>query len=321
MNGFNDVFPVSTSTEPYRKKTDEELEKLARAHSFRKKNRFSKEVLYIFETVYSNYAKNLISNLSIRFRSNINIHLESIRPMIYNDYAKTIASDSVISTFTLSPMNGMFLLIFNNEFGYLCIDALCGGGFIEGVVNKEFTDVEKTILKIVSESFVQPQQYYWREFLNVTTSVKSVDYNPISVQFIEDSESVLVVNISLEVGGYLFPVQMIFPYSSIENVVEELSAANRKNDDTKEPNDKSRDAIKHHILDSGVSMNAILGQQQIPVSSVTDFNVGDTIVFDRKVDDLLELLVEDEEAFLVQLGLSNGKKAVQIMELKEEGAQ
>lgn len=298
------------------KRTNEELEKIAKIYSFKKANRFTKDMIYVFETIYSSYAKNLISNLNIRFGATMNVSFEGITTGVYEEYVKTLPIDCVITTFKLTPMQGLFLLVHENDFGYCAIEGLCGGGAPGNEqLNREFTDVEKALLKVVADYFIQPQRYYWKEFTSVTPTVKSIDFNPMAIQFIDDNEAVLIVNIAIEIGEKLYPIRFIFPYSSLSNVVDKVFKLSKKAERVVQPEQK--ELVASHVLNSEVELEAILGKTVISLAQVKRLSVGDVLTLNTKISDLLTLRVGKKEQFKVQPGISDDQLSVQIIQVEK----
>lgn len=298
------------------KRTNEELEKVAKIYSFKKANRFTKDMIYVFETIYSSYAKNLISNLNIRFGIPMNVSLEGISTGVYEEYAKAMPTDCVITTFKLAPMQGLFLMIHDNEFGFRAIEGLCGGGGSDfEKLNREFTDVEKSLLKIVGEHLIQPQRYYWREFTSVTPTVKSIDFNPMAIQFIDDNEPVLVVGISIELGDKLYPIKIIFPYNSLANVVDRVFTLGKKTEAVIDAEQKA--IIQSHTLKTTVEVDAVLGHANISLAEAKNLAVGDVLILNSKITDLLKVRVGGVECFEAQPGTSNEQMSVQIVKVNK----
>lgn len=298
------------------KRTNDELEKVAKIYSFKKANRFTKDMIYVFETIYSSYAKNLISNLNIRFGIPMNVILEGISTGVYEEHAKAMPTDCVITTFKLAPMQGLFLMIHDNEFGFRAIEGLCGGGSSDyEKLNREFTDVEKNLLKIVAEHLIQPQRYYWREFTSVTPTVKSIDFNPMAIQFVDDNEPVLVVSISIELGDRVYPIKFIFPYNSLSNVVDRVFTLSKKTEATVDAEQQA--IIQSHAMKTTVEVDALLGRAKISLGEARALDVGDVVILDTKITDLLKVRVGGVNCFEAQPGTSSKQMSVQIVKVNK----
>lgn len=300
-----------------KKRTNEELEKIAKIYSFKKANRFTKDMIYVFETIYSSYAKNLISNLNIRFGVPMNVVLEGITTGVYEEHTKAMPTDCVITTFKLAPMQGLFLMIHDNEFGFRAIEGLCGGGSSEYErLNREFTDVEKNLLKIVAEHLIQPQRYYWKEFTSVTPTVKSIDFNPMAIQFVDDNEAILVVSISIELGDRVYPIKFIFPYNSLVNVVDKVFTLSKKAETTVDAEQSA--IIQSRALKTSVEVDAVLGTAKISLGQARNLDVGDVIILNSKITDLLRVRIGGVDCFEAHPGMSDEKISVQIVKINKK---
>lgn len=314
---------ISYSNTKRHRKTEEEIRRTARLYDFKKTNRFSKDLHYVFECVYSNYVRVLSNYLFVRLGTNMKLNLESIGQMTYLDYVMNTSVDTVTAVFNLAPMKGSCLLNIKNDFAFMCIDNICGGSFENNPLTRDFTAIEKQLLKIVANFFIEPQQSCWNEFLTVEPSLKALEFNPLVIQLTSDNESVLVVDITIEVGGQEYPVKLAFPYVSLENIVDQLVIHNNRDQIALDPDEHSTSVIKSHIIQSDVDINVVLGQKNVPLAYISNLKVGDVISLDCKFNDLLPLQIEGKTHFYVQPGMNKNKLAVQVVEIEnleiEEG--
>ncbi|MGL4373947.1 MAG: FliM/FliN family flagellar motor switch protein, partial [Turicibacter sp.] len=153
--------------------------------------------------------------------------------------------------------------------------------------------------------------------------LKALEFNPLVIQLTSDNESVLVVDITIEVGGQEYPVKLAFPYVSLENIVDQLVIHNNRDQIALDPDENSTSIIKSHIIQSDVEIDVVLGQKNVPLAYVSNLKVGDVISLDCKFNDLLPLQIEGKTHFYVQPGMNKNKLAVQVVEIEsleiEEG--
>jgi flagellar motor switch protein FliM len=67
-----------------------------------------------------------------------------------------------------------------------------------------------------------------------------------------------------------------------------------------------------------VELTAVLGHTEVRLEDFLQFEVGDVILLEQKINDPMNLLVEGRPMFAVQAGIFQGKRAIQLLAEKEE---
>ena len=313
---------VSYNRSKHERRSDAELKALAVSYDFKKTNRFPKESMYILESVYSNYARLLTNTLSARLGSQINVQIESISQMKYIDYTLQNLNDGVTSVFTMEPLQGSFFLNIHNSLAFMCIDSICGGSIGYKPINREYTEIEKKLLSILIGYFLDPLKKSWQDYIKLSPTFKSLEFNLFNLQYIGDDESIAAVDITIQVGeNNYYPISYILPYRSIESILENFSKIINPDQQTVSPTKESMASIENQLKSSEIEMKVILGKTNLEISKISQLKVGEVIPLTSKVNDLLPLVTEDSTYFYVQPGMCSNKLAVQVVEILNEMAK
>lgn len=313
---------VSYNRSKHERRSDAELKSLAVSYDFKKTNRFPKESMYILESVYSNYARLLTNTLSTRLGSQINVQIESIAQMKYIDYTLQNLNDGVTSIFTMDPLQGAFFLNIHNSLAFMCIDSICGGSIDYTPINREYTEIEKKLLSILIGYFLDPLKKSWQDYMKLSPTFKSLEFNLFNLQYIGDDESIAAVDITIQVGEKnYYPISYILPYRSMESILENFSKIINPDQQTISSTKESMSSIEHQLKSSEIEMKVILGKTDLEISKISQLKVGEIISLNSKVNDLLPLVTEDSTYFYVQPGMYNNKLAVQVVEILNEMAK
>lgn len=299
-----------------RAKTQEEMQRLARIYDVKRTNRFNKEYVHFFESIYRNYARLLSNSLFVRFRIPMKLRLAEMSQVSYLEYVMDLPKDSVTTVYTLFPLKGPFCMTFDRCFSFLAVDSLLGGSFInEAPERREFTDVEKGIIRMAANAFVSPQDQCYSEYGRVDSAIRSIEFNPVLMQICSDDESVLVLDFVLEANEKEFPIKIAIPYGSIENLSEVLQIVRHQEDLLDAPTEESREKLDYHLKQARVESSVILGETKLTLHQLENLKEGQLIKLDRQVGAFLDFKVEDQVRFKVQPGVSGQKMAVQITEI------
>lgn len=300
-----------------RPRSQEELQSVARAYDVRRTNRFTKESINLFESVYRNYARILSNSLFLRFRVPMKLKLNQLYQTTYLNYVMNLSTNTLTTVYTMFPVKGPLCMTFDRQFAFLAIDAVLGGSFSNQAPDREFTEVEKGVLRIVSNAFIEPQEQCWHEYGRVDPAIRSVEFNPVLMQLCPEDESLLIMDFVLEANDVEYPVKIAIPYSSIENLPEVLQLVRHRDQELGAPTKESREQLDYHLKQTSVDCSTLLGRATLSVLQVNQLQVGDIVKLDRKVGEFLDMKVADQVHFKVQPGLAKNTMAVQVMEVVE----
>jgi len=300
-----------------KRRSDEELQRLAKTYDFKGGPRVPKEFIHVLEKIYTNYARSLTNMLSVRLGTPAGVRLDSISQMKYLDYMLLHHEQIATCIFTLQPMIEPLYLNIDAQLAFLCIDSICGGKINYQPINRSFTEVEKKLLGTLSEYFLSPLQQSVMDYFDAKYEITEMEYDLFSVGAITDHEKIIVVNLEVKVNkDHLFPISFIMPDQSMEAILERI----RKRTIAGARNEKiDRENIvflETQLKSSDVEMQILLGQASLSVSQLHEMKAGDVIKLDRRVQDLLPAVTQNVTNFYVQPGTHQGNKlAVQVVEV------
>lgn len=294
----------------------EHNERVVRHYDFKETNRFPKECMQILHTIYANYVRALTSNLAARIGRAVDVELKSISQMTFEEYDVMSRTDNVTFIFEMEPMDRFFYLNLSNEIAFVCIDSICGGSVEYKQVAREFTDLEKSLLNLIAAYLLEPVNSSWKNYLDVKTKFKSIELHLENTQYFTPQDLIVLVDFVIIMSdGSKYSLNFILPYHSMENQIDNLISANQINLKTMEPCESSMDLIGQHLKNSLVDLEVVLGKTTLTLSEINQLQVGNVFSVDRKVGELLPLVVENQAYFLGQLGILKKKLAIQVLEV------
>ena len=115
-------------------------------------------------------------------------------------------------------------------------------------------------------------------------------------------------------------VNICIPHYVIEPILPSLSsrlwfATSNK----REVTETERDALETGISRTKINMTAVVGGSNITVSELLNLQKGDIILLNKKVEDPLEIYVENQLKFKAKPGIKKKNVAVMITEVVEGG--
>jgi flagellar motor switch protein FliM len=202
--------------------------------------------------------------------------------------------------------------------GYAIIDRLLGGEGSALERNRDFSEIELSILERIFTICVNLLREPWKNVVEINPRLERIETNSQFAQIISPSETIAIITISLKIGDVSGLMNICLPYTCLEGVMDKLntkywfSTMQDKDDKT------YGDAIETLISKAQVPIKAVLGKSTISVADFANLQLGDIIKIDRRVDDELDIYVGDIRKFTALPGSFNDNYAVRITEILRE---
>jgi flagellar motor switch protein FliM len=146
----------------------------------------------------------------------------------------------------------------------------------------------------------------------MTFSIDATESNPQLVQIVPPNEVVVVIGFELKMSNRAGTMNLCIPYNVIEPVMEKLSAQSWFSAAKNQKSDEIEKAVKGSLGRAGVEVTAILAETTISVHDLLMMSPGDTIVTDKRADQPVVVMVEEEKKFLARVGQARGNRALRI---------
>lgn len=290
-------------------------------YDFRSPKKFSKDHITTLEMVHENYARIISGYLSAQVRTNVQIKVAIVDQVTYEEFIRSISSPTMLVVYKMPPLVGSLLLEMNPQFVFQVLDILFGGEGSTVYKTREFTEIEKTVIRSIGEKLIEDLKLAWEDVLDVQPELLDIETNPALNQTMAPNEPVAIITLSVKMNGIQTYLNLCIPYLAIEKVMDKLIVkywfTGAYNDD-KSPVGK---IIEKRLQNVTLSMSAVLGKTQIPVKSFIDLQVGDVIRLDQSVNLPLDMYVGGKLHYKVIPGIHNKKKAVQVGEIIEKDVE
>lgn len=292
----------------------------SKPYDFRRPNKFSKEHLRSLEMLHQNFARLLTSFFSGYLRAAINVEVASVGQMIYEEFMRSIPSPTVLTIFECSPLEGAAIMETNSQVIFPLIDLMFGGPGSATDKSRELTDIEMTVIKRLYNKVLEHLAAAWHDLYEIEPAVSSIESNPRMQQLYSPNEVVALVTFSVSIEeeprGLM---NLCMPYIVLEPAISKLSVRQQFLRQSGGPKDNEIKWIKHWLGFSDVNMEVVLGETNVTVSDFLQLQKNDVLVLSKRLDQDMEMLVENELKFGVQAGRINKNLAVQVVSLIEGG--
>ncbi len=232
----------------------------------------------------------------------------------FNPFMMKIPLPASFSIFSMRPLKENALLIIDARLVFTVISVLFGGPAkpfkVEG---REFTKLEMKIVQDFVDTMLKTFEEVWESLYPIEVELVSIELNPSLAKIVSPNEKIVVVECSLDIGGYEAPFFFVFPqgmFMPIKDIIYSQSPL------TEDPVWKEN--LTERILKTKLKLTLELIRKNFKVRDVLSWDIGTELKFDVSKDDEFPLYVEDSKKFLAKIGKVDKKYAAMITKFINE---
>lgn len=292
-------------------------EKRVKLYDFRRPSKFSKEHVRVFDMIHENFARSVSTYLSGRVRTFVSINLASIDQITYEEFIRSLPAPAFIVVFSAPEFVGSAILEMNLELFYAILDLILGGPGTTNV-KRPPTEIEISIMRKEVMNILANLAQAWGDVYAFSPTIESIENNPQFVQIAPPSEMILLISLFLTIGKTEGFMNVCWPSSLMEPLMDRLSSRNWfKVAKKEEASEKLQKDLVENLGQMNVAINAVLGEAILTVREILELEVGDVIRLKSHKDEDITLQVQGKTKFLARPGTYKGYRAVKITKVVE----
>lgn len=289
-----------------------------RGYDFSRASKFSKDQIRTIQMIHETFARLFSSTLSAKIRALTKIKVVSVEEVTFEDFINTVSSPSIISIFSLPPMEGNAVLDISPQIGFPLMDRLLGGNGLEEEEPRELTDIEMNLMESILLDALGFLKEAWSNVITLSPKLELLESNPYFVQIVPPSEMILLVNFEAQIGEKTGRMNIAVPYVLLEKVLSRLSITQWFATFRRTVSEDTRRMVEGRLLKTSVPIVVQLGKTKITLKDFLNLAEGDIIQIDRRVSDELDVIVGDRRKFKGRPGRIGKRTAVRTTEVVRE---
>ena len=293
-------------------------EKQVREYDFKRPSKFSKEHLRTLEIIFDHYGRLLSTHLPAYLRKTVQVEVMNSEAVTYAEFSNALANPVLLGVVNFSPLKGNIVIELASNLGYIIIDRMLGGNGEPLDKNREFSEIEISIIERVFGICVNLLREPWQNVVAIEPRLERIETNSQFAQIISPSEMIAIVTIDIKIGDVQGLMNICLPFLCLEEIMDKLNTKYWFS--TLQETDESdyQNVIESLISKAPIPMKAVLGKSSIPVLDFVNLQVGDVIRLDSKVEDELDVYVGNMLKFTALPGSSGENYAVKITSIIRE---
>ena len=295
-----------------------EDEKQVKNYDFSRPTKFSKEHLRTLEIIFEHYSRLISTNLPVYLRKNVQVSVASSETVTFSEFSNALSNPSVLGIVNFAPLNGNIIIEIATNLCYAMLDRMLGGSGQPLEKNRDFSDIELTILQKLLVMFTQLMREPWKNVVEISPVLSRLETNPQFAQVIAPSDMIAIVTLNMKIGDVEGMVNICLPFFTLEDVMDKLNTKYWFSTMQENHDEHYEEYIESMIRRVDIPIKAVLGKSTISVNDFLNLQVGDCIRLDSRVDTDMNVYVGNIKKFTALPGTDRDSYAVQITSVIRE---
>jgi flagellar motor switch protein FliM len=293
-------------------------EKQVKNYDFARPAKFSKEHLRTLEIIFEHYSRLLSTELPAYLRKQCSVEVKNSEVVIYSEFSNALSNPVLLGVVNFDPLKGNAIMEIGSNLGFAIIDRLLGGSGVALDKNRDFSEIELTILERIFNICVNLLHDPWKSVVEIEPRLERIETNSQFAQIISPSETIAIITMTVSIGDVDGLMNVCLPYTCLESVMDKLNTKYWFSKSQDFGSGTYEDDMEALISKALVPVKAILGTSQISIEEFANIQPGDIIRLNRAVEDELDIYVGDIHKFTALPGSFDGKYAVRITDIIRE---
>ncbi len=294
-------------------------EKQVKNYDFRRPAKFSKEHLRTLEIIYEHYGRLVSTNLPVYLRKNVQVNVASSETVTFSEFTNALSNPIIMGVVNFVPLVGNIIVDLSTNLGYTIVDRMLGGSGEPLEKNREFSEIELTIIEKILVICMQLMREPWKNVLEINPVLERLETNPQFAQIIAPNDMVAIVTLNVKIGEVQGFMNMCLPFSTLEDIMDKLNTKYWYANMQQIRDEEYEEHIESLIRRVDIPMRAVLGKSIVSINDFSNLQVGDVIRLDTHVDSELSVYVGNIRKFTALPGASKDNYAVRVTSVIREG--
>lgn len=270
----------------------------------------------VLEIVNDRFARLCTNALSNAVRKRVEINPISIDMVKFGEFLRSLPVPTSINIFKMDPLRGNAIMIVDSRLVFALVENVFGGaGSQPKIEGREFTRIEQAVIDKIVKIALENMEESWRPVHDVKLELLRSEINPQFATIVPPSDVVVIITFEVELDTSLGTMIVCLPYATIEPIRSKLHASFQT--ERLEIDHVWLSRLKERLLETPVELKVHFGDTTITGNQLLRMQVGDVLVLDTDIEDLLSCTVAGVKKYEGIPGTLKAMKSFQIIKENE----
>jgi flagellar motor switch protein FliM len=273
----------------------------------------SYERLPMLEIVFDRLVRLMTTSLRNFTSDNVEVSLDNISSIRFGDYLNSIPLPAILAVFRAEELDNYGLLTVDSNLIYSIVDVLLGGRRgtaamrIEG---RPYTTIERVLVQRMVEVVLGDAKAAFEPLTPVNFNLDRLETNPRFAAIARPANAAILVKLRIDMEDRGGRIELLLPYATLEPIrkmlLQQFMGEKFGRDNIWESH------LATELWTTQMEVRAVLDEQQIPLSKVLNFKVGDTLMLNTPADGEIQLRAGSVHLTGGRMGRRNHHIAVRV---------
>ena len=281
-----------------------------RGHDFRQSGFLAASELRRIRQRHEQFIRSLAARLAIFLRLEFTLQLSKVQIVGYQKFTESLPNPTHITLFKTDPLKGVGLMVTPPKLALTLVDRLLGGAGQAPEESRELSEIEIALFDQVATLMLTEWCNHWPEMRDLRPSLLGHESNSHFLQTAMPDTAMLILAMNGGIGEQLEPLQLVFPYATVEPLVRLLSPALPGAEAV--PANTAKLRWNPEFDDVRVPVVAEWHGLKMSAGDITRLKAGDLLALDPACAAQVQIRLNHVPKFTGRPGTSAGKWAVQL---------
>ena len=246
------------------------------------------------------------------------VTVASSETVTFNEFTNALSNPVILGIIDFAPLNGNIILDLATNLGYAMLDRMLGGSGVPLEKNRDFSEIELTIIQKILVMFTQLLREPWKNVVDISPVLSRLETNPQFAQVIAPNDMIAIVTLNMKIGDVEGFMNVCLPFFTLEEIMDKLNTKYWFSTMQENRSENYEEYIESLIRKVDIPIRAVLGRSTISVNDFVGLQVGDCIRLETKVDEDMDIYVGNIRKFTALPGTEKESYAVRITSVVRE---
>jgi flagellar motor switch protein FliM len=196
-----------------------------RSYDFRQSGFLAPSELRRIRLRHEQFVRSLAARLAIFLRLEFTVQLAKLQIVGYLKFTESLPNPTHITLFKIDPLKGVGLLVIPPRLGLSLVDRMLGGPGTMPETSRDLSEIEVALVDQVATLLVNEWCAHWPEMRDLRPARLGHENNSRFLQTTTAEAAMLILTLNAGLGDQLEPVQLAFPFATIEPLMRLLAPA------------------------------------------------------------------------------------------------
>jgi len=270
------------------------------------------------DIILDNFASNFGITLTNQLQRTVTVTRTEINTLEFQEYLLSQKDAGAIGVLSMEPLKNGALVVLDSELCFSLVEIMLGASteISPLYLSRKPTSIELNVLKSAMHAACGDIDKSLEQVTEIESSIVKVESNPRLVSIAEPDAEILAGKFQIKVGNLSGTFDLVFPVATLDPIRDQL----RDLLTVKTVRQSGwHDTLIEEINKMSSTVIAQSGIITMPVRKVIKLKKGDILNIDYDPNSPLKILVEENLKFFAIPGTINGKKAIHLTGIYDQG--